>query len=109
MMSIEQTALQDYKNESVLRPTTTATLTPNIYAVIANTTGGAFTVTMCSAAEMIGKFVSFRIGAGTNAMTIVFTGDNVSQANLTTMDAVNDRSVYWSDGFCWHQMAATIA
>jgi hypothetical protein len=108
-MSIEQTALQDYKNQSDSRPTTTVTLTPNISRVIADTTGGAFTCTLAPAAEMIGKIVSFRIGAGTNAMTLAFTGDGVGLSNLTTLDAVDDRTSYYSDGFCWLQMSAVIA
>lgn len=108
-MSIEQTEHQDYKAGNVLRPTTTATLKVNEQTVIADTTGGAFTLTLPPVAEAIGKIYSFRIGAGTNAMTLAFTGDAASLANLTSMDAVADRAVYYSDGFCWIQLGATIA
>ncbi len=58
---------------------------------------------------MKGKFVSINNIAGTSAVTVVFTGDRKAIANLTSMDAVDDRILLFSDGLYWKTVSSIIA
>lgn len=108
-MSME---LHPHQNEGtgvVAYLTSATTLSPHQQVVVGDTTGGAFTVTLPPAAVCAGKIFTFSIGAGTNAMTLVFTGDKAALTNHTTLDAANDRVSYYCDGLYWLQLSSTIA
>lgn len=80
--------------------------------VLADTSGGAFIVTLPLAAASIGQAVIFKnVGTGINALTIDGNGAELidGAASVATMDAQFDTITVMSDGVGWHIIASVLA
>jgi len=77
------------------------------------TAGGAVAVTLPPIADCAGMFFSFTIISGTNKLTFLDNnGDSFDDTNVETdnsIDAANDCTVLYSDGFTWHIVAQYVA
>ncbi len=95
-------------SENILMASAAATLRLDQRIVQADTSGGAFAITLPPVNEAIGMMFSFRVAVAGNALTVQDQNESEGWADIT-LDAVNDRVVVYSDGVSWHTLASAIA
>lgn len=100
----------DQKDQKILFPEATVSLTPNDLVVRGTTTSGgsAFTITLAPVAEMIGKIVSILMVArnGSKDITIADKVNDGSRADIT-LNLAADSVVLYCDGFKYTILASS--
>ncbi len=82
--------------------TTTASVSLNDYLILANTTGGSFTVTLPSAVTaLIGKPYRIKQISSSNALTVASGGGNIDGSATKVYAAQNEVHGFVSDGTNW--------
>lgn len=96
--------------DHILHATTTTAMTANDLKVNCDSTGGAFTLTLPSVVEAMGRIYTVRLTAGAvNAVTLTHKSDSVDWAANFTLDANNDAIALYSDGEKWYAIDNEIA
>jgi hypothetical protein len=96
-----QAAILSWHNHTAPRIiTTTATILPHEQMVVVES-GGAYTVTLPSVAEAIGREFVVWCRAWAANITIADKADSLGWTNMV-IDTVNDTVLLKSDGLQWH-------